>query len=220
MALPQSSSCTCTTSPQSVGGHRAGETGGGSSGSPLCMKPHGCQDLPDRADVPDGERRDGPPQLVIARKHPVITMPMLPRRRDEIGEPVQKLKRRELDDAIGSRPRGLPPTTPPDPVGRLVSREHGADADDAAVGVADHGEPFKREWRPGAVSEKVLENLKIAGHIAVDERDPDEKRPLKTRCSPRRACRRRPRRLGVGRPACPAIASAPRSPTAARAPAG
>ena len=42
-------------------------------------------------------------------------MPVLPRRRDEIGEPVEELKRREFDDAIGSRPRGLPPTTPPDP---------------------------------------------------------------------------------------------------------
>jgi hypothetical protein len=65
------------------------------------MKPHGCQDLPDRADVPDGERRDAFPEPVIRRKHPVITMPVLPRRRDEIGEPVQKLKRRELDDAVG-----------------------------------------------------------------------------------------------------------------------
>jgi hypothetical protein len=28
-------------------------------------------------------------------------MPVLPRRRDEVGEPVEELKRRELDDAIG-----------------------------------------------------------------------------------------------------------------------
>ena len=45
----------------------------------------------------------------------MIPMPMLPRRRHEIGEPVEKLKRRELDDAIGSRPRGLAAGTPPDP---------------------------------------------------------------------------------------------------------
>ena len=32
------SSCTCTSSPQSVGGPRAGETGGGSSGSPRCVR--------------------------------------------------------------------------------------------------------------------------------------------------------------------------------------
>jgi hypothetical protein len=37
------------------------------------------------ADVPDREPGHGPPQLVIRRKHPVIAMPVLPRRRDEIG---------------------------------------------------------------------------------------------------------------------------------------
>jgi hypothetical protein len=45
------------------------------------------------------------PELVIRGKHPVVAMPVLPRRRHEIGEPVEELKRRELDDAIGSRPR-------------------------------------------------------------------------------------------------------------------
>jgi hypothetical protein len=34
----------------------------------------------------------------------VIPVPVLPRRRHEIGAPVQKLKRREFDDAVGSRP--------------------------------------------------------------------------------------------------------------------
>jgi len=41
-----------------------------------------------RADVPDGECGDGPPELVIRRKHSVVAMPVLPRRRDEIGEPI------------------------------------------------------------------------------------------------------------------------------------
>jgi hypothetical protein len=45
------------------------------------------------ADVPDGERRDGSPQPVIRRKHPVIPVPVLPRRRDQIREPVEELKR-------------------------------------------------------------------------------------------------------------------------------
>jgi hypothetical protein len=92
-------------------------------------------------------------------------MPVLPRRRDEIGEPVEELKRRELDDAIGSRPHGLPPTTPPDPVGRLVPREHVADSGCAAVWGADHGEPFERKGRPGAVSEKVLKRLTLDTHL-------------------------------------------------------
>ena len=97
------------------------------------------------ADVPDRERRDGFPQPVIRRKHPVVAMPVLPRRWDEIGQAIEKLKRRELDDAVGPRPRGLAAAAGPDPVGGFVPREHVADADDAAVWAADHGEPaFKR----------------------------------------------------------------------------
>ena len=60
-------------------------------------------------------------------------MPVLPRRRDEIDEPVEELKRRELDNAIGARPRGLPPAAQADPVDRLVSGEHVADASDLAI---------------------------------------------------------------------------------------
>jgi len=69
----------------------------------------------------------------------------------EVGEPVKKLHRRELDHAIGPRPRGLAPTTPPDPVGRLMSRQHVADASDLAVCTAAHGEPLEREGWPGAI---------------------------------------------------------------------
>ena len=125
------------------------------------------------ADVPYCQRRDGPPQLVIRRKHPVIAMPVLPRRRHEIGEPVEKLKRREFDDAVGSRPRGLPAATPPDPVGGLVPGHHVADAGDAAVGVADQGQSLEGEGRPCTVSEKMHKTPKIARHVAVDECDPD-----------------------------------------------
>jgi len=93
------------------------------------------------ADVADRECRDGFSQLVIRRKHPVIPVPVLPRRRDEIGEPVQELKRRELDDAARPRPRGLAAAAGPDPGGRFVSGQHIADAGDPAVWAADHGEP-------------------------------------------------------------------------------
>ena len=125
------------------------------------------------ADIPDGECRDGFSQPVVRREYSVIPMPVLPRRWDEIGEPVQELKRREFDQAVRAGPRGLPPTTPPDPVGRLVPREHVADSGCAAVWAANHGEPLKREWRPGTVSQQVFETLKITGHIAVGECDPD-----------------------------------------------
>ena len=95
------------------------------------------------------------------------------RRRDQVRQTIETLKRRELHDARSSRPRGLPAATGSDPVGRLVSGEHVADAGDAAVFAADHGEPLEREGGPGAVSEKMFETPKIAGHVAVDERDPD-----------------------------------------------
>jgi hypothetical protein len=48
----------------------------------------------------------------------VIPMPVLPRRWRQIREPVEELKRREFDHAIGSRPRGLAPAPRADPVGR------------------------------------------------------------------------------------------------------
>jgi hypothetical protein len=117
-------------------------------------------------------RRDGPPELVIRRKHPWLVscrraMPVLSRRRDEIGEPVQELKRREFDDAAGSWPRGLVPTPGPDPVGGLVPWQHVADLSDAVGWAADQGESLQREGGAGAIPQQVLQTLKIAGHIAV-----------------------------------------------------
>jgi hypothetical protein len=110
------------------------------------------------ADIPDREGRDGGPELVIRGEHPVIAMPVLPRRRHEIGQPVQEVTRREFDDAVGARPRGLPPAPRADPFGRPkddpASGQHIADAGDAAVFAAVHGEPFQREGRPGTVSQQ------------------------------------------------------------------
>jgi hypothetical protein len=125
------------------------------------------------ADVPYCQRRDGPPELVVRREYSVIAVPVLPRRRDEIGQAVQKLEWRKLDDAIGPRGRGLSAAAPPDPVGRLVSREQVTDASDPAVNAADHGQPFECEGRPGAIPQKMFETPKIARHVAVDECDPD-----------------------------------------------
>ena len=112
-------------------------------------------------------------------------MPVLPRRRHEIGEPVEKLKRREFDDAVGSRPRGLPPTAPPDPVGRLVSRQHVADASDPAVRAADHGQPFEREGRSCTVSAPPPERSSGLCAAALRVRRPSlrlGRRPREMRC--------------------------------------
>jgi hypothetical protein len=99
----------------------------------------------------------------------VIPVPVLARLRDQIGEPIQELKRRELDQAVRAGPRGLPPAARADAVGGLAPGHRVADA---TVGTADHGEPFEREGRPGAIPQEVLETLKIAGHIAADGAGP------------------------------------------------
>ena len=125
------------------------------------------------ANIADRERRDGFSQPVDRREDAVRAMPVLPRRRHEIGQPIEKLKRREVDDTIGPRPRGRAAATGSYPVGGFVSGEHVADSGCAAVCTVPHGEPLQREGRPCTVSQQVLEALKIAGHIAVDERDPD-----------------------------------------------
>ena len=64
---------------------------------------------------------------------------------------------------VVSPPAACPPTACPraDPVGRLVPWQHVADATDAAVFAADHGEPLQREGRPGTVSQQVLERLTL-----------------------------------------------------------
>ena len=56
------------------------------------------------ADIPDRESGDGGPELVIRGENPVIGMPVLPRRRHEISEPVQEVTRREFDDAVRAHP--------------------------------------------------------------------------------------------------------------------
>ena len=82
---------------------------------------------------------------MIRGKHPVVAVPVFSRRRHEVGESGQELKRLQLDHAIGSRTRGLPPASWADPVGRLVSGQHVADTGDAAVLITPDGEPLQRE---------------------------------------------------------------------------
>ncbi len=118
-------------------------------------------------------RRDGGPELVIRGKHPVVAMPVLPRRRDGIGEPVEGLKRREFDDTARSRLPGLPPTTPPDSVGGFVPRQHVAAFGDAAVCTTPYEESLEGEGGPAAIPQQVFQTPKIARHVAIVERDPD-----------------------------------------------
>ena len=101
-----------------------------------------------RANVADRQRRDRPPEPVIRGKDVVVAVPVFSRWWDEIGAPVEKLKRRQFDHAVGSRPRLLPPASRADSVGGFVPGEHGADFGNAAVFAADHGEPLECEGWP------------------------------------------------------------------------
>jgi len=65
------------------------------------------------ADIPDSKRSDGWPQGVVRREHPVIPMPVPPRRWDQRCQPVKKLKRRQLNDTTGPGLRRLPRASPP-----------------------------------------------------------------------------------------------------------
>ena len=56
---------------------------------------------------------------------------------------------------------------------REVSCERGFNAGDAAISTADHRELFQRERRRRTGSQQMLKALKVARHVAVDERDPD-----------------------------------------------
>ena len=88
-------------------------------------------------------------------------MPVLPRRQHEGSEPVEELKWGKLDDAADARPRGLPPAPRANPVGRLVSREHVADAGDAAAPVTGYRESLERKRRPGAIPQQVLTSQRM-----------------------------------------------------------
>ncbi len=54
-------------------------------------------------------------------------------------------KWREFDDAVGPRLLGLAAAAGPNPAGRLMPRQHVADASDSAASTADHEEPLDRE---------------------------------------------------------------------------
>jgi hypothetical protein len=67
------------------------------------------------ADFLGRQSGDGGPQRAVRRDDAVIALPVLVHPRDEIGEPVEELKRCEFHDTIGSWPRRLPSTTHPRP---------------------------------------------------------------------------------------------------------
>jgi hypothetical protein len=89
----------------------------------------------------------------------VVAVPVFSRRRHKVRHTIKELKRRQLDHAIGSRTRGLPPASRADPVGRLVSGQHVADTGDAAVLITPDGGPLQREGEPRALSQGVRNGM-------------------------------------------------------------
>ena len=94
-----------------------------SCGVTVTPMPAGCG-VGSLADVADRQRRDRPPESLIRCKHPWLVsaqqaMPVLARRRHKIREPVEKLKRRELDHAVGPGRMLLALTPIPDAVVRF-----------------------------------------------------------------------------------------------------
>ena len=69
-----------------------------------------------RADIPDGKRRDSLPQWGGRREHPVIPMPVPPRRCDQRCQTVKQLRRYELDNTADPGQRGLTSASGPNPV--------------------------------------------------------------------------------------------------------
>ncbi len=98
--------------------------------------------VPLLAEIPDGKRRDGLPQRVVRRKHPVIPMPVPPGRWDQRCQPVKKLKRRQLDDTTGPRPRRLSRTSRANPVPALVPRQRVANPFESVASTQHDRQPI------------------------------------------------------------------------------
>jgi hypothetical protein len=116
-------------------------------------------------------RRDGRPELVIRGEHPVIAMPVLPRRRHEVREPVQKIKWRELDDAVGThraRPHPFQGLRQPAEASQRSAlycvasssenpfKPHPGDKDSLTRHGSGFGEGVSREWPPLSTGCRLL----------------------------------------------------------------
>ena len=111
-------------------------------GLSACLMPasHGTAPL---ADVPYRHRRDGPPQLVIRRKHPVIPMPVLPWRRND------------MIDKVGGR------------LGHVAAVARRADA--TALAGECHHERLAAACAPAAGESEALQPaLEIAAELVLD----------------------------------------------------
>jgi hypothetical protein len=115
----------------------------------------------------------GGPERVIRGEDAVVAVAVLPRRRHEIGQAIEKLPRRKVDEAVLTRGGGLALPAGADPLPALVAGQRGADAFGGAVAAGSQGESLECEGGPGAVSQEVLDTPEVARHVAVHEGDAD-----------------------------------------------
>ena len=223
IAAAARSSCDCTSSPQSVGGPRAGESGGGSGGSPRCVRifrigtglgvtrSAGC-----RRHTPGTHAETPPPpgpwawprllrevscegQAPVPAKHEPVQTPLASAITARLslwlgantpslfqgGRRCRCLRGGGTRSASLSRnSNGESSTTPlapgrvdfrvrPGPTQLAALCRGSADAPDAAARVTSHRESLPCERRPGTIPQQMFQALKIAGHVAVDQRDAD-----------------------------------------------
>ncbi len=134
-------------------------------------------------------------QRVIRREDAVVLVPVFSWRRHEVRQTIQKLKRREFNDAVGIGPGGFSRPSRADPVAGLVSGQHVANSSDAAVFTAVHGESLESmetplfsqaRMSPAAAASsrpRSLHHLTTRRRAeAVDEGDGAESRARSRRC--------------------------------------
>jgi hypothetical protein len=79
---------------------------------------------------------------------------------------LERLPGRKCTCTSSPQAVGGPRAARADTVGGLVPGEHVAEAGDAAVWAASHGQPFERERGPGAVPQQVFQALKVTRYVA------------------------------------------------------
>jgi hypothetical protein len=108
-------------------------------------------------DVPDRHSGDERSQRVVGREHAVVPVAVFSRRWHKIGEPVEEVGWRKVDDALPVWRGRLLDAAWTDPLTAFVTRERVADSVGLSVTAVDHRKPVDCEGGPGAGAHEVLQ---------------------------------------------------------------
>jgi hypothetical protein len=106
---------------------------------------------------------------MIRSEDAVVAVAVFSRRRHEVGESIEELPRREINDAVLSRDGGRALPAGADPLAALMSGQQVADAFGVAVTARVQREPLEGEGGPGTIPEKVFETPRVARDVPVHE---------------------------------------------------